>query len=84
MCIRDIIQAAGGALQYIPKSVEFSFCCGAGGGRMWLEEEAVEGFKRINQTRTEQLLEVDPDTCLLYTSRPLTAWPGVPQWWRLS
>ena len=32
---------------------------------MWLEEEAVEGFKRINQTRTEQLLEVDPDTVVV-------------------
>lgn len=62
---REVIKAAGGDLQYIPKSVEFSFCCGAGGGRMWLEEEAVEGFKRINQTRTEQLLEVDPDTVVV-------------------
>lgn len=32
---------------------------------MWLEEEAVEGFKRINETRTEQLLEVDPDTVIV-------------------
>ena len=28
---------------------------------MWLEEHAVEGYKRINDTRTEQLLEPDPE-----------------------
>ena len=27
--------------------------------------KAVEGFKRINQTRTEQLLEVNPDTVIV-------------------
>ncbi|MGR6835464.1 (Fe-S)-binding protein [Syntrophomonas erecta] len=58
---REVIKAAGGQLLDIEKSKQFGFCCGAGGGRMWLEEESIEGFKRINQTRTEQLLEVDPE-----------------------
>lgn len=62
---REVITAAGGQLLDIEKSKAFGFCCGAGGGRMWLEEHAVEGFKRINQTRTEQLLETDPDTVLV-------------------
>lgn len=58
---RQVLQATGAKLLDIDKSRQFGFCCGAGGGRMWLEEKAVDGFKRINDTRTDQLLEVEPD-----------------------
>ena len=34
------------------------FCCGGGGGRVWLEEH--EG-RRVNQLRVEQAMEVNPD-----------------------
>ncbi len=59
---RKILQAVGANVQEIDKSRRFGFCCGAGGGRMWLEEEAVAGFKRINQSRTEQLLQTAPQS----------------------
>jgi Fe-S oxidoreductase len=36
-----------------------SFCCGAGGGRMWMEETL--GEQKINDTRTDQALEMEPD-----------------------
>ena len=37
------------------------FCCGAGGGRMWLEEHGT----RINNTRTEQALKLDPQAVVV-------------------
>jgi Fe-S oxidoreductase/nitrate reductase gamma subunit len=58
---RQVLQAAGADIQEVEKARQFGFCCGAGGGRMWLEEDAVDGYKRINQTRTDQLLEPEPE-----------------------
>jgi Fe-S oxidoreductase len=57
---RTVLKAAGASIMEIDKSRNFGFCCGAGGGRMWMEEEAVEGYKRINDTRTDQLLVNNP------------------------
>jgi Fe-S oxidoreductase len=52
---RHILQAIPGlSLSEAPLSRQKGMCCGAGGGRMWLEETRGE---RINQTRFRQLAE---------------------------
>jgi Fe-S oxidoreductase len=56
---RAIVRAIpGAALQEMDKNYSKSFCCGAGGGRMWMEEDI---GKRINLDRVQQALATEPD-----------------------
>lgn len=50
---RALIRNSGGRLRESPLSREESFCCGAGGGRMWMEEKD----PKINLTRFDEITE---------------------------
>ncbi|MDL2329934.1 (Fe-S)-binding protein [Desulfosarcina sp. OttesenSCG-928-A07] len=54
---REILKSiAGDRYQELDRHGSESFCCGAGGGRMWMEENI---GKRINQERAEQIVAKD-------------------------
>ena len=57
---RNVIKAIPGVkLEEFPRTKNEGLCCGAGGGRMWLEETL--GDKTINIERMEDVKAVNPD-----------------------
>lgn len=56
---RELLQIMPGAeVKEMPRNSEKSFCCGAGGARMWMEETIGE---RINVNRTKEAVETGAD-----------------------
>ncbi|MEV6770602.1 (Fe-S)-binding protein [Nocardia sp. NPDC051030] len=51
---RELMEASGSTLIEMPRHGERSMCCGAGGARMWMEEQL---GKRINVDRVDEALE---------------------------
>ena len=58
---REIIQGTGLELKEMPRHREKGFCCGAGGGRMWMEEKI---GTRINRNRSREALDVGADALI--------------------
>lgn len=57
---RRILESLSGVdLKEPERTKNFGMCCGAGGGRMWIEEKPEQ---RVNVMRVEQLLETKPKT----------------------
>ncbi len=58
---RELIGATGSVLTEMPRNANRSFCCGAGGARMWMEERV---GKRINLERTDEALGTGAKTII--------------------
>jgi Fe-S oxidoreductase len=56
---RELIGASGAKFTEMPRHAERSFCCGAGGARMWMEEHI---GKRINHERVDEALATGAGT----------------------
>ena len=50
---RELLAGAGMTITEMPRNQERSFCCGAGGGRMWMEEKL---GTRINLNRVDEAI----------------------------
>ena len=50
---RELLESAGAQVIEMPRNQDRSFCCGAGGGRMWQEEKL---GSRINLNRVDEAL----------------------------
>ncbi|MCX6437377.1 MAG: (Fe-S)-binding protein [Actinobacteria bacterium] len=50
---RELLVATGVTITEMPRNKERSFCCGAGGGRMWMEEKI---GTRINLNRVDEAI----------------------------
>lgn len=56
---RELVTASGGNLVEMPRNRDRSFCCGAGGARMWMEEHI---GKRVNHDRVDEALATGATT----------------------
>jgi Fe-S oxidoreductase len=56
---RELVGAAGATLTEMPRHADRSLCCGAGGARMWMEEQI---GKRINLERVDEAIATEAST----------------------
>ncbi len=56
---RQLMEAMGIELQDMPRCKENSFCCGAGGGRIWMDDSKAK--ERPSEIRIREALTLGPD-----------------------
>jgi len=57
--VLDALPGGPGARVELPRNKQHGFCCGAGGGRMWMEEKI---GTRVNHNRVDEVLASGVDT----------------------
>ena len=55
----DALPSGAAGRVELPRNKEHGFCCGAGGGRMWMEEKI---GTRVNHNRTDEILASGAET----------------------
>jgi Fe-S oxidoreductase/nitrate reductase gamma subunit len=53
---RKVLEAIGAELVDMPRCRDNSFCCGAGGGRIWMKELRKEGVPRPSEMRIDEAI----------------------------
>jgi len=54
---RRVIEATGCELVEMPRNRDCSFCCGAGGGRIWMDEKDIK--ERASESRIREAIALD-------------------------
>ena len=55
---REVMRRIGCELAEMPRNRDNSFCCGAGGGRIWMKELRAEGAQRPSENRIEEAVSL--------------------------
>ena len=61
---RQVIEALGCELVEMPRNRDNSFCCGAGGGRIWMKELKSDDAQRPSESRIDEAVGLDGDRLL--------------------
>lgn len=80
---REVLRAAGSELVEMPRHGAASFCCGAGGGRMWLEDTTGERLGDLRareacETGAEGIATACPFCLTMLTDGAASCGAGVP------
>jgi Fe-S oxidoreductase len=69
---RQVLAALGADLREMPRNRDNSFCCGAGGGMLWMKEIDRGGMRRPSEQRIEEALALgDVDTFVVACPKDL-------------
>ncbi|MEQ9349374.1 MAG: heterodisulfide reductase-related iron-sulfur binding cluster, partial [Alphaproteobacteria bacterium] len=67
---RDVLAMIGCELVEMPRHGDNSFCCGAGGGRIWIPDKP--GVEKPSENRMHEAAALNVDTFVVYCPKDLT------------